>query len=772
MPCNAFSALHEPPYAEPHVRWCGRTARVTAPPTRFYQRSRMKFDPARRLANLPQPTYPDELPVVARRAEIALAIAENQVVIVSGETGSGKTTQLPKICLELGRGVNGLIGHTQPRRIAARTVAARIAQELKSPLGHAVGYKVRFADKLSPDTYIKLMTDGILLAETQGDRLLKAYDTIIIDEAHERSLNIDFLLGYLKRVLPERPDLKVIVTSATIETERFSKHFNGAPVIEVSGRMYPVEHRYRPLEAGDEDKEDQDIEDAILNAVDELARDRAAGDVLIFLPGEREIRETAEALRKHHPKGAEILPLYARLSFEEQERIFKPGTARRIVLATNVAETSLTVPGIRYVIDTGLARLNRYSWRNKVAQLQIEKVSKASANQRAGRCGRVAPGICVRLYSEEDYASRPEFTDPEILRSSLASVILRMKSLRIGDVEDFPFLEPPSARMINDGYQLLAELGAVDENNDLTQVGWQLAKFPIDPRIARMVLAARRENCLREVLIIASALAVHDPRERPFDRAEAADRAQEQFQEERSDFMAYLKLWAFFEDALKHKKSNRKLVELLHEHFLSHRRMREWRDIHGQLAALVAELGMQLNETPATSDQIHRALLAGLLGNIGLKSDDGNEYLGARGIKFLIFPGSVLRKTGSKWVMAAELVETTRLYARNAARIAPEWIEPLAVHLVKRQYFDPHWDKERGMVMAYERVTLHGLTIVPRRRVHYGPINALEAREIFIHRALAAFEFETRGTFFEHNRTLVRELRELEHTARRRDVLV
>ncbi|MGZ5167539.1 MAG: ATP-dependent RNA helicase HrpA [Burkholderiales bacterium] len=732
----------------------------------------MKFDPARRLANLPQPTYPDELPVVARRAEIALAIAENQVVIVSGETGSGKTTQLPKICLELGRGVNGLIGHTQPRRIAARTVAARIAQELKSPLGHAVGYKVRFADKLSPDTYIKLMTDGILLAETQGDRLLKAYDTIIIDEAHERSLNIDFLLGYLKRVLPERPDLKVIVTSATIETERFSKHFNGAPVIEVSGRMYPVEHRYRPLEAGDEDKEDQDIEDAILNAVDELARDRAAGDVLIFLPGEREIRETAEALRKHHPKGAEILPLYARLSFEEQERIFKPGTARRIVLATNVAETSLTVPGIRYVIDTGLARLNRYSWRNKVAQLQIEKVSKASANQRAGRCGRVAPGICVRLYSEEDYASRPEFTDPEILRSSLASVILRMKSLRIGDVEDFPFLEPPSARMINDGYQLLAELGAVDENNDLTQVGWQLAKFPIDPRIARMVLAARRENCLREVLIIASALAVHDPRERPFDRAEAADRAQEQFQEERSDFMAYLKLWAFFEDALKHKKSNRKLVELLHEHFLSHRRMREWRDIHGQLAALVAELGMQLNETPATSDQIHRALLAGLLGNIGLKSDDGNEYLGARGIKFLIFPGSVLRKTGSKWVMAAELVETTRLYARNAARIAPEWIEPLAVHLVKRQYFDPHWDKERGMVMAYERVTLHGLTIVPRRRVHYGPINALEAREIFIHRALAAFEFETRGTFFEHNRTLVRELRELEHKARRRDVLV
>ena len=598
------------------------------------------------------------------------------------------------------------------------------------------------------------------------------YRTIIIDEAHERSLNIDFLLGYLKRVLPRRPDLKVIITSATIETERFSSHFSNAPVIEVSGRTYPVEVRYRPLEAADEDEEDQDMEEAILDAVDELARERAGGDILVFLPGEREIRDTTERLRKHHPKGTEILPLYARLSFEEQERVFKPGAARRIVLATNVAETSLTVPGIRYVIDAGVARVNRYSWRNKVAQLQIEKVSRASANQRSGRCGRIAPGVCVRLYSEEDYLARPEFGDPEILRSSLAAVILRMKALRIGDVEDFPFLDPPSPRMIADGYQLLAELGAVDEKNELTQIGWQLAKFPIDPRISRMVLAAQRENCVHEVLIIASALSIQDPRERPYERAEAADRAQEQFQDERSDFLAYIKLWSFFEDALKHKKSHRKLTELLHEHFLSHRRMREWRDIHGQLASLVGELGMKPNAAPASYEQIHRALLAGLLGNIGMKSDESGEYLGTRGIKFLMFPGSVLRKAGPQWVMAAELVETARLYARNAARIAPEWIEPLAVRLVARHYFDPHWEKDRGMVTAYERVTLHGLTIIPKRRVEYGPLNPLEAREIFIHRALTAGELRTRGGFFEHNHSLIRELRELEHKARRRDVLV
>ncbi|MBM3340666.1 MAG: ATP-dependent RNA helicase HrpA [Betaproteobacteria bacterium] len=748
------------------------------------------LDAEQRLRNLPRPAYPDDLPVVARREEIARAIGENQVVIVCGETGSGKTTQLPKICLELQRGVNGLIGHTQPRRIAARTVAARIAQELKTPLGQAVGYKVRFSDKVSRNSYIKLMTDGILLAETQGDRELHAYDTLIIDEAHERSLNIDFLLGYLKRLLPRRPDLKLIVTSATIDAERFSKHFTHlgtpAPVIEVSGRMYPVEVRYRPLKSASAlspspspvhgrgepiPDEDEDVEAAIVDAVDDLARERAGGDILVFLPGEREIRDTAEALRKHHPAHTEILPLFARLSFEEQERIFKPHSGRRIVLATNVAETSLTVPGIRYVIDPGLARINRYSYRNKVELLQIEKISRASANQRAGRCGRVAAGVCVRLYDEKDFNARDEFTEPEILRSSLASVILRMKSLKIGDVEDFPFLEPPTPRMIADGYQLLAELGAVDDDNQLTDIGWQLAKFPIDPRIARMILAAKAENCLREVLIIASALSVQDPRDRPFERAEAADRAHQQFADERSDFMGYLKLWQFFDEALKHKKSNRKLADQLHEHFLSQRRLREWRDIHGQLAALTGEMGFKESETPATYDQIHRALLAGLLGNLGLKNDEG-EYLGARGIKFAIFPGSVLRKSQPRWVMAAELVDTTRLYARCAAQINPDWIEHIAGAMVRRHYFDPRWEKDRACVMAYERVTLYGLTIVARRNVNYGPINPLEAREIFIRRALAAGDYQSKAEFYIQNQVLIKDIQALEHKARKHDVLV
>jgi ATP-dependent helicase HrpA len=702
-----------------------------------------------RLRNLPQPTYPEDLPVVGKREVIARAIAENQVVIVCGETGSGKTTQLPKICLELQRGVNGLIGHTQPRRIAARTVATRIAHELKSPLGHAVGYKVRFADKLSQNTYIKLMTDGILLAETQGDRDLRAYDTLIIDEAHERSLNIDFLLGYLRRLMPRRPDLKIIVTSATIDADRFAQHFaiNGktAPVIEVSGRTYPVEVRYHPL-AKNEKQEEKDLDEAIVDAVSELWRERSGGDVLVFLPGEREIRETAEALRKNHPKGAEILPLYARLSFEEQDEVFRAHGARRIVLATNVAETSLTVPGIHYVVDTGLARVNRYSYRNKVEQLQIEKVSRASANQRAGRCGRVAAGVAIRLYDEDDYNARPQYTDPEILRSSLAHVILRMKALRIGDVEDFPFLEAPTPRMITDGYQLLAELGAVDAQKQLTPVGWQLAKFPIDPRIARMIIAAKQESCLREVLIIASALSVQDPRDRPFDKSEAADRAHAQFADAKSDFMSYLKLWDFFDESIKHKQSNRKLGQQLTELFLSQRRMREWRDIHGQLASLTAELGLQANEKPATEDQIHRALLAGLLGNIGFKNEEG-EYLGARGIKFTIFPGSGLRKAQPKWVMAGELVDTARLYARCVARIEPEWIEPLARDLVDRHYFDPHWERERAMVTAYERVTLYGITIVPKRRVHYGPINPKESREIFIRQALVAGDYATPAKF-------------------------
>ncbi|MBS1217295.1 MAG: ATP-dependent helicase [Proteobacteria bacterium] len=731
-----------------------------------------------RLRNLPQPTYPDDLPVVARREDIAAAIREHQVVIICGETGSGKTTQLPKICLELQRGVAGLIGHTQPRRIAARTVANRIAHELKSPLGHTVGYKVRFSDKLSANTYIKLMTDGILLAETQGDRELRAYDTLIIDEAHERSLNIDFLLGYLKRLLPRRPDLKVIVTSATIDAERFAQHFatggTPAPVIEVSGRTYPVEVRYHPLakdKAADNNADEKDLDEAIVDAVAELWRERAGGDVLVFLPGEREIREAAEALRKHHPRGAEILPLYARLSFEEQERVFRSGGARRIVLATNVAETSLTVPGIRYVVDSGLARINRYSYRNKVEQLQIEKIARASADQRAGRCGRVAAGIAIRLYAEDDYTARPQYTDPEILRSSLAHVILRMKALRIGDVEDFPFLEAPTPRMIADGYQLLAELGAVDAQKALTPVGWQLARFPIDPRIARMIIAAKQENCLHEVLIVAAALSVQDPRERPFEKAEAADRAHAQFADDKSDFMSYLKLWTFFAESIQHKKSNRKLAQELAGQFLSQRRLREWRDIHSQLAALVAELGMHANETAATPEQIHRALLAGLLGNIGFRNEEG-EYLGARGIKFTIFPGSGLRKAQPKWVMAGELVDTARLYARTVARIDPEWIEPLARDLVDRHYFDPHWERERAMVTAYERVTLYGLTIVPKRRVHYGPVNPQASREIFIRQALVAGDYATPAKFIKHNQQLIKEVQELEHKARKRDVLV
>jgi ATP-dependent helicase HrpA len=755
-------------------------------------------DIEQRRANLPQPTYPEELPVVARRAEIARAIADNPVVIVCGETGSGKTTQLPKICLELGRGVAGMIGHTQPRRIAARSVAARIASELRTPVGRAVGYKVRFSDKVSADTYIKVMTDGILLAETQGDRLLRTYDTIIVDEAHERSLNIDFLLGYLRELLPRRPDLKLVVTSATIDAGRFSEYFGGAPVIEVSGRLYPVEIRYRPPGAGsrprllspgeggaigssassrdgsgrDEEAEEEDMTDAVADATEELVRQPGGGDVLVFLPGEREIRETADALRGRNLRGAEILPLYGRLSLEEQQRVFRPAAARRVVLATNVAETSLTVPGIRYVVDTGLARVNRYSHRNKVEQLLTEPISRASADQRAGRCGRVAAGVCVRLYSEEDYRARPEYSEPEILRSSLAAVILRMKALGLADIERFPFLDPPAPRMIADGYRLLAELGAVDEAKALTPVGRRLARFPVDPRIGRMILAGEQENCLREILVIAAALEVDDPRERPFERAEAADRAHEKFRDEQSDFLSLLKLWDWFEDAIRHRQSNRKLTQALSEGFLSQRRMREWRDVHGQLAALVGEMRMRVNEKPATYEQIHRALIAGLLGNVGTKGEEAGEYLGARGIRFHIFPGSGLRRKQPKWVLAAELVETTRLYARCAARIEPEWVEAAAGDLVNRHYFDPHWEKERAMVAAYERVTLYGLTLVPRRRVNYGPINPKEAREVFIRGALVAGELATRAAFLAHNRRLVREVEALEHKARRRDVLV
>ncbi len=726
---------------------------------------------ARRLAALPLPRYPEELPVVQKRAEIARAIEAHQVVIVCGETGSGKTTQLPKICLELGRGAGGLIGCTQPRRIAARSVASRIAFELGGPLGQAVGYKVRFNDKASPDSFVKVMTDGILLAETQGDRYLSAYDTLIIDEAHERNLNIDFLLGFLKQLLPRRPDLKLVITSATIDPRRFARHFGDAPVVEVSGRTYPVEVRYRPVRGADEDEQERDLQQAILEAVDDLSLLSRDGDILVFLPGEREIRETAENLRKHHPPHAEILPLFARQSAQEQERVFRPSGARRIILATNVAETSLTVPGIRYVVDPGYARIKRYSYRNKVDQLLVEKIAQASANQRAGRCGRVASGVCIRLYSEEDFRARPLFTDPEILRTSLAGTILRMKALRLGEVEQFPFLEPPTPRMVADGYQLLQELGAVDTERRMTETGRQLARLPIDPKIGRMLLAAQHENCLAEVLVIAAALSAQDPRLRPMEAQARADERHRRFADERSDFMGFLKLWAFFEELLRHKKSNRKLLEQCHDNFLSAVRMREWREIHGLLHTLAAEMGMRPNQVPAGYDEIHRALLAGLLGNIGVKADEGH-YQGAREVKFHLFPGSSLYKKGPKWVMAAELTETAKLYGRTAAKIEPEWVERVGSHLLKRSYFDPHWEKASARVAAFERTTLYGLIVTPRRRVHYGPIDPQRSREIFIRAALVEGEFDCQAPFFAHNRDLLDEVRELEHKSRRQDVVV
>ena len=739
--------------------------------------SRSRFSPAEvqaRRAALPRPDFPPELPVSAKRGEIAAAIAAHPVVIVCGETGSGKTTQLPKICLEMGRGVAGYIGHTQPRRIAARATAARVAQELKTELGSAVGYKIRFTDRVGPRSYVKLMTDGILLAETQGDPLLAQYDTLIIDEAHERSLNIDFLLGYVKTLVRggRRPDLKVVITSATLDAERFSRHFGSAPVIEVSGRLHPVEVRYRPLDARDRD--DTDLNDAIADAVDEVAR-LGPGDVLVFLPGEREIREAAEALRKHHPPGAremrEILPLFARLSAAEQERVFKPHPGRRIVLATNVAETSLTVPGVRFVVDTGLARVKRYSYRNKVEQLRVENISQSSAKQRSGRCGRVAAGVCIRLYAEEDYAQRPAYTDPEVLRSSLAGVILRMKSLGLGEVEDFPFVDPPVPKAVADGYALLAELNAVDEDRNLTETGRQLARLPLDPRIGRMILAAKQEGSLAEVLVIASALSVQDPRDRPMERAQAADAAQKPFEDEKSDFFAFLKLWKFFEEALVHKKSGRKLREACHAHFLSFNRMREWRDIHAQLKELVAEMGWRAGEAPSGYAQIHRALLAGLLGNIGMKSEEGN-YLGTRGIRFWVHPGSGVGRKAGRWIMAAEITETTRLYARSVATIEPEWLERIGAHLVKHHQYDPHWEKKPAHVAAFERATLYGLPLYANRRVHYGPMDPVESRRIFIRQALVDGDWESRAPFFLHNRKLVREIEQLEHKSRRPDVLV
>jgi len=687
----------------------------------------------RRLARIEGLTtieFPADLPVVARREDVARAISEHQVVIVCGETGSGKTTQLPKICLTLGRGVLGAIGHTQPRRVAARTVANRIAAELKTELGGLVGYKVRFHDKVSGDTVIKLMTDGILLAEIHSDPLLRRYDTIIIDEAHERSLNIDFLLGYLKQLLPKRRDLKLIITSATLDADRFARHF-GAVVVEVSGRSYPVETRYRPLQISDEG-EAQDVPKAVSTALDELAAGGLRGDVLVFLPGEREIRDTAEALRRHHPKGIEILPLFSRLSASEQDKVFKTGHARRVVLATNVAETSLTVPNIGYVIDCGLARVNRYSIRQKVEQLHIEKISRAAANQRSGRCGRVMSGVCIRLYEEADFLLRDEFTDPEIFRVSLATVILRMSALELGEIAEFPFIEPPTPRMIADGYQLLSELNAIDDERNLTKLGHELAKLPLDPKISRLLLAGRQYQCLTEILIIASALSVQDPRERPLDRQEAADAAHKRFADERSDFLAFIKMWAWFEQALAHKQSNRLFSEECRKNFLSPLRLREWRELYQQLHTQVTEMGMRENELPASYEQIHKALLCGLLGNIGMKGVEGNEYMGARGIKFFIAPNSVLAKKGAKWVMAGELIETHRLYARCVARIEPEWLEEVGDHLIKRHYYDPHWEKKPAQVVAFERSTLHGLLLNAKKRVHYGPMNVPESREVFI----------------------------------------
>ncbi len=768
--------------------------------------------------------FPESLPVSGKRDEITAAIAAHQVVIVCGETGSGKTTQLPKILLAMGRGRLNypagqrarLIGHTQPRRIAASSVAKRIAEELKTPLGDVVGFKVRFQDRLSRDASVKLMTDGILLAETQTDPLLNAYDTIIIDEAHERSLNIDFLLGYLRQLLPRRPDLKVIITSATIDANRFAEYFattssappqgrpkvsdapSGgsddaqreawghkvlAPVIMVSGRMFPVEQRYRPFE----ESRDYDLNDAIADAVDELwLSPYSAGDILVFLPGEREIREAADHLRKHIAnkplmRSADVLPLFARLSPAEQDQIFASHSNRRIVLATNVAETSLTVPGIRYVVDAGTARVKRYSFRSKVEQLMVEPISQAAANQRAGRCGRVADGICIRLYDAQDFAGRQRFTDPEILRSSLAAVILRMKALRLGAIEDFAFIEAPQRRAMTDGYQLLAELGAVDDDNELTAVGHTLAKLPLDPRVGRMILEAKSRSALGEVLVIASALSVQDVRDRPMDKQTQADQAHAKFDDEKSEFAGYLKLWKWLGDSRgghdavgnsTHKLTNRQHENLLRENFINMRRVREWRDIHSQLMGTIGEQGWELNKKPASYEQLHQSMLCGLLGNLGQKSDEEDWYLGARGIKFYRHPGAKLSKKPGRWIVAAELVETTRLFGRGIANIEPQWIEQVAGHLLKKQLLDPHWEKKAAQVTALERATLYGLTVYSGRRVNFGRVDPIAAREVFIREALVAGNWDTPLGFLKANQKLIAKIQDLEHKARRQDVLV
>jgi ATP-dependent helicase HrpA len=762
--------------------------------------------------------FPESLPVSGKRQEIMDALTQNQVIIVCGETGSGKTTQLPKIALALGRGkINAapgekgrLIGHTQPRRIAASSVAKRIAEELKTTLGDVVGFKVRFQDRLSKDTSVKLMTDGILLAETQNDPLLQAYDTIIIDEAHERSLNIDFLLGYLRQILPRRPDLKIVVTSATIDADRFAKHFASskgpAPVIMVSGRTFPVEMRWRPFE----ESREYDLNAAIADGVDELWAGGIGGDILIFLPGEREIREAADHLRKHlshnaWTRNAEVLPLFARLSQAEQDRIFDGHTGRRIVLATNVAETSLTVPGIRYVIDAGTARVKRYSLRSKVEQLMVEPISQAAANQRAGRCGRVADGICIRLYDEKDFAGRPRFTDPEILRSSLAGVILRMKSLHLGVVEDFPFIEEPSSRAITDGYQLLAELGAVDDANELTQIGQELSRLPLDPRVGRMILEARHRNALDEVLIIASAMSVQDVRDRPMEAQAQADQAHAKFDDDKSEFSGYLRLWKWINDArgghdATHKLSNRQYEQLLRQNFINIRRVREWRDTHTQLLTVVTEHGWKLRSSPgrpktsdapsggsddaqrgawgqsaqqpASYEQLHLSMLAGLLGNVGYKLEDEEAYLGARGIKFHKHPGAHLSKKPGRWIVVAELVETTRLFGRGIAAIEPTWLEQVGAHLLKKQLLDPHWEKKSAEVVALERATLYGLVVYNGRRTPYSRVDLHGARDIFIREALVGNQWETKLPFLAANHKMIAKVEELEHKSRRQDVLV
>ncbi|MFF4973188.1 ATP-dependent RNA helicase HrpA [Streptomyces sp. NPDC001083] len=742
---------------------------------------------AERRSRVPAVTYPEQLPVSQKKTDIADAIRDHQVVIVAGETGSGKTTQIPKICLELGRGVRGMIGHTQPRRIAARTVAERVAEELDTPLGQAVGWKVRFTDQVDPDgTFVKLMTDGILLAEIQTDRELRAYDTIIIDEAHERSLNIDFLLGYLAQLLPKRPDLKVVITSATIDPERFSRHFGDAPIVEVSGRTYPVEVRYRPLLEEEGDDADRDQITAITDAVEELQAE-GKGDILVFLSGEREIRDTADALTKKNYRFTEVLPLYARLSHAEQHRVFQPHTGCRIVLATNVAETSLTVPGIKYVIDPGTARISRYSHRTKVQRLPIEPVSQASANQRKGRCGRTSDGICIRLYSEDDFAARPEFTDAEILRTNLASVILQMTAAGLGDIEKFPFIDPPDHRNIRDGVQLLQELGALDpEQKDvrkrLTDTGRKLAQLPVDPRLARMVLEADKNGCAREVMVIAAALSIQDPRERPSDKQTQADQQHARFRDETSDFLAFLNLWRYVREQQRERGSSA-FRRMCKQEFLNFLRIREWQDIYTQLRTVAKQMGIHLNEEDAAGQAVHVSLLAGLLSHVGMKDvketggESGrgggkNEYLGARGAKFAVFPGSALFKKPPRFVMSAELVETSRLWARVNARIEPEWVEPLAGHLLKRTYSEPHWEKDQAAVMAYEKVTLYGVPIVAQRKVNYGRIDPETSRELFIRNALVEGDWRTHHKFFADNRRLLTEVEELEHRARRRDILV